>query len=365
MKYIKKHKDLLIVGIILITYIFLWLNISYVGELFNKVISLLTPFIYGFIVAYLLNPLVKFLENNKLFNKIKKNETKHILGITIAYLIFIVLFLFSIIFIIPEIWQSINNIFKDYPNIIKTTTDWITNKIPQNLDFTKIIENNIKDWTTTLLNNTPDMATKAIDITKSITKTIINIFIGLIISLYMLMQKETFIRQSKKVLFTCLKEDKAQKTLDICTQLNNKVSKFLVAKIIDSIIIGIMCYVGVLFLKVNNSLTIAFIVGATNIIPYFGPFIGAIPCIIMILSQSPMKALIFSIFILILQQFDGNILGPKLMGNSLGLSAFWIIFAVVMMTGLLGFTGMLIGVPIFAVIYTLIQEKINDKQKNS
>ena len=373
MKYLKKYKDILFIGIILITYVFFLINLDYVGSTFSKIIGLLTPFIYGFALAYILNPLLNFIEHSKLLKNIKKEKNKRNIGIFLSYTVFISFLCLFLLFIIPALWDSINQLIKEIPNIGTNIENFINEKIPKTINLFnseikigETLTHNVKQIFDTFISNSGSMASKAVDFTKTLTTTILNIILGVIISLYMLIQKDTFVRQSKKILYALLPEERANDIKEIVSQLHVKISKFLTAKIIDSAIIGIMCYIGVMFIGIKSSLLVAIIVGVTNIIPYFGPFIGAIPCVIIILADDFTKALIFGIFILALQQFDGNILGPKLLGDSLGLSAFWIIFAVVIMTGILGFAGMLIGVPIFAVIYTLIQEFIDRriKEKN-
>jgi predicted PurR-regulated permease PerM len=177
----------------------------------------------------------------------------------------------------------------------------------------------------------------------------------------MLIQKDTFLRQSKKILYTLLPERKYNRTVSILSSLHTKVSQFITVKLLDSFILGILCFIGLLFIGAGHKLPIATMIGIGNIIPYFGSFLATIPCVIIILAESPLKAIIFLIFVLILQWVDNNIISPKLMEDSMDLNAFWVIFALIVMTGLFGFTGIILGVPIFAVIYALIREFINNK----
>ncbi|HOO28395.1 MAG TPA: AI-2E family transporter, partial [Lachnospiraceae bacterium] len=178
---------------------------------------------------------------------------------------------------------------------------------------------------------------------------------------YLLASKELFCAQAKKLSYALLREERANNLINNMRFANKTFGGFLVGKILDSLIIGIICFVGTSILKIPYALLISVIVGVTNMIPFFGPYLGAIPCAIILIMINPMKCLIFLIFILILQQFDGNILGPKILGNSTGLSSFWVIFAITIFGGLLGILGMFIGVPLFAVIYSAIKTFVNQR----
>ena len=183
-----------------------------------------------------------------------------------------------------------------------------------------------------------------------------NFVIGLVIALYLLVGKETFIGQGKKILYAVLPAKAGNNALRLLRVSHQLFGGFISGKIVDSAIIGVICYVGLIILKIPYSLLVAAIVGVTNVVPFFGPFIGAVPSFILIALAEPMKGLYFLVFVLALQQVDGNIIGPKILGDSTGLSSFWVIFAILVGGGLFGFMGMLFGVPTFAVIYWLIRE---------
>ena len=198
-----------------------------------------------------------------------------------------------------------------------------------------------------------------INATINITTAVINVFVGVMIAIYLWSSKEVFFAQSKKISYSFLSKTFVDKCIDLLHEADAVFGGFISGKIIDSAIIGVICYVGMLALNIPYPLLIGVIVGVTNVIPYFGPFIGAIPSILLLLFINPVKALVFAIFILILQQIDGNIIGPKILGDSTGLSAFWVIFAVTVFGGLFGFLGMLLGVPLFAILYTIIRRAVN------
>ena len=369
-EFFKTYKDKLLLGIIFISYVFLLINMNYIYNGVSKFLGLLTPFVYGFIIAYLINPLVNCIENFKLTKKIKKVENRHILSMVLSYILLISMLVVFFIFVIPDIWNSAGQIIKDIPNLIPTFENFIAEKFPNGLPFVnedlelvELFKENLQKIIDFFANNWSGYASKAIDITKSVSTTVINIILGVIISIYMLVQKDNFIRQSKKTLFALTKEKYYNQITDVLSRLHTSVSNFISAKLLDSFILGVLCFVGLLFMGVGHKLPIATIIGIGNLIPYVGSFLGTIPCAIMILAESPIMAIVFVVYVLILQWVDNNIISPKLMGDSMGINAFWVLFAVIIMTGLFGFTGMLIGVPIFAVIYALVREFIEAKLK--
>ncbi|WP_346873677.1 AI-2E family transporter [Clostridium sp. UBA5988] len=188
-------------------------------------------------------------------------------------------------------------------------------------------------------------------------------FIATIISIYLLAGKEKFFAQIKKFLYAMLPEKPVKYVIELTRSSHKTFIGFLGGKLLDSLIIGVICFVGMKIFKMPYPLLVSFIIGITNIVPVFGPFIGAVPSVIIIFITSPIKALWFILFILVLQQFDGNILGPKILGNSTGLTAFWVMFAILLGNGLFGVVGMILGVPTFAVIYSIIVSVINNALK--
>ena len=187
--------------------------------------------------------------------------------------------------------------------------------------------------------------------------------IGLIISIYLLSSKEKFQGQAKKTIYALLDVNRANALTDNARLIDRTFGGFINGKLLDSFLIGVISFICVSLLKFPYPMLLSFIIGVTNIIPFFGPFIGAVPCALLILMVNPMQALYFVIFIFVLQQFDGNILGPRILGNSTGLTGFWVIFSITLFSGLLGVAGMILGVPVFAVFYTLVRRKINGNLK--
>jgi predicted PurR-regulated permease PerM len=361
-----RYKGILIVGLIFITYIFFLINLPKIWGGLTEFSSLFTPFILGFIIAYLISPLINTIK--KIFSERFNKKCPHGIAMLISYLLVTGLIAFLFINILPQIWLSIKVIVTEIPKSIELAYAWletdgskyiseITNNRVMMKDILDIVLVNLEP----MFSNMKDTITTLFNTTSAIIGFLLNFILGILISIYMLMHRDTYIAQMKKVVFAFFKDYKAREILEFWGSVNTTFSRFINARIIDSSIIGILCWLGCIVLGFENSLLIAFIVGVTNVIPYFGPFIGAVPCSLIVLLQSPMDMIIFIIFILILQQFDGNILGPKLLGDSLGLTSFWIIFSVAIMTGIFGIAGMVIGVPLFAIIYMLIKDFINDR----
>jgi len=194
--------------------------------------------------------------------------------------------------------------------------------------------------------------------TVSVGSGAVKLIMILIISVYMLTGKDNLLFQFKKATYAYFSKHRADRMVEIAHRSSEIFSGFIIGKLIDSIIIGILCFIGMMFIYPDYTVLVAVIVGVTNMIPFFGPFIGAIPCVFILLVVSPMAAAVFTVFVFLLQQFDGNILGPKILGDSLGLSPIWVLAGILIGNGLFGIAGMLIGVPTFAVLYKLVSENI-------
>ena len=340
--------------------------------------EIFTPFLLAFCIAYLLNPVLKWVEKgiHVVFERKKpKPKLKRILGILITYILLVaVLALFSWV-IFPQIVKSLTAVSEvlskyvaDFPNILSGWMSYV--------DDSGFIESTVYS----LLEQSEELMYKAanllntampyiINFTKQLTSGISNTVIAVIVSIYMLMDKERFFAQTKKVLYAVFPEKYVEYMIDITHTGNDIFSKFIVGKLLDSAIIGVLCFAGMTVLRIPYALFISFIIGLTNIIPYFGPVIGAVVATLILLMISPGKTLWFLIFVLILQQFDGNILGPKILGKSTGLSAFWVIFAIVLFGSLFGIMGMFVGVPLFSVLYYLmrlfVNKRLTDKQMST
>ncbi len=351
------------------------------SDLISSFIRILTPLISGLIIAYILNPVMRFLENKVFFpvwNRIKPKKgheyskeaiTIRIISAVLTLIMFILIIYSLVILLIPQLITNIQSILSRIPVYLLNANQYYANvleKYPQleeifrqySIDVSKLFYDRVLPYFETIISNTSSSLLGSII---TIFRSVLNFIIGIIISLYLLISKEKFLAQSKKVLYAFLKRERANNFINNLRYSDKIFGGFITGKVIDSIIIGILCYIGMLILKLPYPVLIAVVVGITNVIPYFGPFIGAIPCGFFILMVNPKKCLIFVIFIFILQQFDGNILGPKILGDSTGLNSFWVIFSITVFSGLFGWVGMFIGVPLFAVIYAAFKTLINTR----
>lgn len=347
-----------------------YLSLSQLEALLGKVsevILVLQPFIMGVIIAYLLNFILKFYENvvfeTKIFKKMKLKK-KRGLGLLLTYITAFALIALFIQFVLPQVIDSIVGLINDIPTYIEKSNRFI-NESFKNIDlsprYQEIVYKNVNGLIDYILKFATECIPVIGNLIRTIASSIWNIIIGLIISIYILMEKEKFIGMSRKITIAILPLRSANKIMEIAHRSNTIFGKFLGGKILDSSIIGILTFIILTITNMPYTLLVSVIVGITNIIPFFGPFIGAVPSFIIIVFVSPIKAIWFLIIILIIQQIDGNIIGPKILGDSVGLSAFWILFAIMVAGKFMGVLGMVIGVPIFAVIYSLIKEFIENR----
>lgn len=347
-----------------------YLAISQLGAFTAKIakaVGVLQPFIIGFSIAYILNFLLKFYENRVLEMKFfEKLKSKRGLGLIFTYVTAFFLVYLFMHFVFPQVIGSIVGLVNDIPLYIANLSA-LLDKIVTNLDIRDEYINMITTNFNEMSNYIVKLATNLLPVLGTVVTTIAssvwNIILGLIISIYLLVDKEKFFGISKKTTYALFSESRAERILELTRRSNSTFGKFLSGKILDSTIIGILTFVILTVFKMPYTLLISFIVAVTNIIPFFGPFIGAIPSVIIILFVSPIKALWFLIIIFVIQQIDGNIIGPKILGDSIGISAFWILFSIMVAGKFLGFVGMIIGVPVFAVIYSVIKENIEAKLK--
>lgn len=347
-----------------------YLAISQLGAFTAKVgevIGILQPFIIGFSIAYILNFLLKFYEDRILemsFFKRLKLGSKRGLGLLFTYVTaFFLLYLFMH-FVFPQVVESIVGLVNDIPLYIANLSD-LFDKIVTNLDirdeYINMITTNFNEMSNYIIRLATNLLPVLGTLVTTIASSVWNIILGIIISIYLLIDKEKFFGMSKKIIYAVLSSRHAERTLELTRRSNSTFGKFLSGKILDSTIIGVLTFVILTVFKMPYTLLVSFIVAVTNIIPFFGPFIGAIPSVIIILFVSPIKALWFLLIIFVIQQIDGNIIGPKILGDSIGISAFWILFSIMVAGKFLGFVGMIIGVPLFAVIYSVVKENVEAK----
>lgn len=335
-------------------------NFSVVKASLGKVYGVISPFVVAFVIAFLLHTPVAWFERT-VFSKFK---AKRGLSILCSYIVAAIAISALIVAAAPQVADSIVSIGNNIPVYIQTVTAFIDNLTTQyNWDpavietVTDALDTAFKTISGVVLSLVP----KILNWSVSLGGVAIDLLMSLIASIYMLMTKERLVFQLKKILYSFCKEKRADRIIQIGNLTNEMFSKFINGKALDSLIIGILCFIGMMFIYSPYAILIAIIVGVTNMIPFFGPFIGAIPSILILLMVSPFDALIFAVFVLALQQFDGNILGPKILGDSTGLAPIWVLVSITIGGGLLGFVGMIIGVPTFAVFYTLLSENMDKR----
>ena len=354
-----------------IIFYFVASQIGSFSEKISTIISILYPFIIGFAIAYLLNFILDFYETTILgsiesTSKLKKGKKRSI-SLILTYLTAVGIVYLFVHFIMPQLIDSVMGLVNDVPSYVDNATEFFNNLIKEtNLspEYTKLVQEQLNRY----INIVMDFAKEVIPVVgntlKTIASSIWNIVLGIIISVYLLIDKENFFAINRKVICALFSEKTAKRIFQLTHRTNYTFGKFLSGKIIDSAIIGVLSFIVFSLFKIPYTLLISVIIGVTNIIPFFGPFIGAIPSFIIILFVSPTKALVFLILVFIIQQIDGNIIGPKILGDSIGISAFWILFAILVAGKFMGIVGMIIGVPVFAIIYSIIKEEVEYKLKN-
>ncbi|MDU7242351.1 AI-2E family transporter [Clostridium sp.] len=356
--------------IVAISVILFYLAISQVTIFTDKLDSILVvmqPFIIGFSIAYIVNFLLNFYENKVFETKyIKKIKLKSKRGLAILFSYITTFFIISMFvkFLLPQLIDSIVGLVNDIPSYITNTTNFV-NEIIMKLNIEDQYSQVLMDNFNSLVNYIIRFATNLIPalggFLASVASSIWNVILGIIVSVYLLIDKEKLCALSKKITYGLLPESYADEIIKLVDRSNYTFGRFLVGKIIDSLIIGVLTFIILTIFKMPYTVLVSVIVGITNIIPFFGPFIGAIPSFIIILFVSPVQALWFLLIILFIQQLDGNVIGPKILGDSIGISAFWILFSILVAGKLLGIVGMIIGVPLFAIFYSIVKEFIESK----
>ena len=362
------------VFIVACSIIIFYLGISQLGVVLSKIhgaIGILQPFIIGFSMAYLLNFILKFYEKkifeNSNIKKLKlKQKTKRSFGILFTYATALVVVFLFIKFVLPQVVDSISGLINDIPSYINETNKFIDGTLAKlNIDqqYLRIINENFNDLVNYIIKVATNFLPLLGGMLTTVASSIWNIILGIIVSIYLLIDKEKFCALIKKITYAIFPKSASEKILEVSYMSNSIFGKFLIGKIVDSAIIGVLTFFILALCKMPYAILVSVIVGITNIIPFFGPFIGAVPSFIIILFISPVKALWFLVIIFIIQQLDGNIIGPKILGDSIGISALWILFSILVAGKFLGLIGMVIGVPLFAVIYAIVKEIIEGKLK--
>ena len=355
-------------------------NSGTVQAFFSKLSSILAPILYGLGMAYLLAPIVNFLERliRRGRGALEKKRGKairihkgwlRVISIFLTWSVMLVLLYLLFNMLIPELVESITTLVNNLESYYNTAYTWGSKLLSDNPELTELFNryyNEVSKWLNTEL--LPGLQTTITNFTGSLVTgvwSIItfakNFLIGIIVSVYLLAAKEKSTARCCKLIYGVLPEEKAMFTIRGFRRVDRIFSGFVRGKLLDSLIIGILCFIGCSILKMPYTPLVSVIVGVTNVIPFFGPFLGAIPCGVLILLADPLKCLYFAIFIFLLQQLDGNVIGPKILGESTGISSLWVIVAILVGGGFGGVLGMFLGVPIFACLQVLVRWLLNTR----
>ena len=350
-----------------VVFFFFMYRLQGVGEALDKVIEILKPFIYGGVIAYLLRPMCNWYSKslNSAF-KGKHRKLAEALAIVASLISGLLVVYALIIMIAPELYHSIVTLWDTIPDKVTQFTDWLTRIFGENEELlTKFttyyteIYNKLDAWAEGTL--VPQITNIVSGVGQGVWKVLVfikNLLIGLIVAVYLLAGRRRLARQGVLLIRGLFKPRAANLILEEISFVDEMFGGFIDAKLVDSAIIGVLCYIGCSIFKFPNALLVSAIVGITNVIPFFGPFLGAVPATLLILIENPIKALWFILFVLVLQQIDGNIIGPKILGDHTGVSSFWVLFSIVFFGGIWGLVGMIVAVPLFAVLYDLIRRVV-------
>lgn len=393
-RYVKWSCTIIVTFCICLLFYYLLFFGSNIKTAFGNAYKVLMPILFGCIMAYLLTPTINWLEKrilNPLVHKIKIKKKEifkpYVRAISIVLTSLLYYFIIRMIItmllsqIVPSVQNLLNN-FEDYwanfrvwlEDFLSTRPAWLDALFANNPKIEEQILTVINDYSNELsgyLDKALLLISKSGEFLKTISVSIFNVLkvlwnfvLGFIIAIYLLANKERYSNQAKKVIYAFFERDKANVFINNCRFAHNTFIGFIIGKVIDSIIIGCLCFCGTSLMNTPYAALVSVVIGVTNVIPFFGPFLGAIPCLILIIvvdPTHPLNFVYFAIFILFLQQLDGNFIGPKILGDSTGLSSFWVIFAITLFGGIMGIPGMIIGVPLFAIIYAAIKAHVNEK----
>lgn len=347
---ILSYTALLVLGVIYFESIF-----QYLGELLN----IIQPFIIGFILAFIFNIPMKFFEKKLAIQNKKK---RRVVSAILSVLLILLVLLLVVMVVVPQVIENVRTLIDNLPSIFAQAEKWL-NYVFEEIRLSPDLLDKINEFQTrfaqTFISTLTAWAPNIASGVSHITTSVINIFMGFVMAIYMIFSKDKLIRQVKKFAHALFNDQHYQYTSEVVKLTGTTFENFLAGQLTESIIIGVLCYIGCMILDIPYASIAAIVIGFTNIIPYFGPIIGAVISSVLILFVSPVKALIFLVFSTLLQQFESNLIYPHVVGNSVGLSALWVLFAVSVGGGLFGIPGMVFGLPTFSVIYELLRRWTN------
>ena len=360
-------------------------NFSQFGSAIGRLTTILSPFIWGLVISYLLCPVTNIYQHHVfepllqfIFRNAKSSGKKRLnfaRGLAVLFSMLTLLALLSafVWLVAPQLLLSLQSIVLNSSEYVSNVLGWMDKLFEDYPEIQEVLGTSFGSASEAMFTWVegfvlPQLQGLITDVTSgvfSVVKGVYNVLIGMIAAVYVLYNRASFAAYMKKIVYCIFTVEAAEKVIVGVSFADRVFNGFLSGKILDSAIIGVLCYIGCAILSMPYAVLVAVIVGITNIIPFFGPFIGAIPSALIIFMESPLQALIFVVFVVLLQQFDGNFLGPKILGNSVGINGFWIMFSIIVGSGLFGFMGMLLGVPVFVLIYSLVSSVINRKLERS
>lgn len=353
------------------------------GSALSTLLGILSPFIWGMVICYLLAPFMRLVEKKlftplarKLYKKNKKSDGSRFarsMSVLLSELVLLAVLTALVFLIIPQIYSSLQTIVASSSMYIDTFSRWLQQLLEDFPEIEHYASQLLGEVNTSFINwiqqtVLPELGSLISNVTSGVYYVLLGIYnlvIGIIVSVYVLSNLEQFGASAKRILYSIFSVDTAKKIMEGLDFTDRTFMGFINGKLLDSAIIGLICYIVCALLQMPYALLVSVIVGVTNVIPFFGPFIGAVPSALIILLVDPFKCLIFIIFIIILQQLDGNVIGPNILGNSVGINGFWVMFSIIIGAGFFGFWGMLLGVPVFVVIYAAINSSVTRKLKRS
>lgn len=353
----KRIKHLEYLPIIIIS-IFIFFFINNYKSLLN-IIKVVTPLLWGFAISYILNPLCKYIQ--------KKTKWKWGASIFVVYLIVMIITAILVVILVPVLIDNLREFIKELPSIVRKANAGITaiiNDLSKSSALKDVIERfNFNDLSSTITKFSTSFIANFSNIVVTFTSDLMRFIIGFVLSIYILLSKHKFIENAKKIISIYTYKNKNSRIYVVFKKADHYFGKFLAGKVLDSIIIGIIAFIGLSMLKAPFAPLNALVIGVTNIIPYFGPIIGGIPVVLITLVLHPIKAIWVALFIIVLQQVDGYFIGPKILGDTVGISPIWIIIGVLLGGGLFGVIGMILGVPFIALVNSEISYYIDESQK--
>ena len=350
-----------------VLFFFFLYRLQGIGNVISQLSTILAPFIYGGIIAYLLRPMCNSLEAFFQLRLPKKmRRFANAFAVVFSLMVGILVVYALITMVVPQLVESVVTLWNALPTKMEQLVNWATETFGKDERVVQFVEKNYRSYFTDIdkwvqANVIPQVSSLVTNVGTSVwqvLKFVYNILIGLIVAVYVLHGRKRFGKQARLIVRSIFSDRWADRILEEVEFIDRMFGGFIDGKIIDSAIVGVLCYIGCTVLKIPSALLVSVIVGVTNVIPFFGPVIGAVPSTLLILIDSPLKALWFLIWVIVLQQLDGNVIGPKILGDRTGLSSLWVLFAIVLCGGLWGVAGMVICVPMFAVIYDIVKKLV-------